>query len=35
MRNALAPAPKTPRRMLSAAIATVFAQETAKEAHEQ
>jgi putative transposase len=35
MRNALAYAPKTQRRMVSAAIATVFAQETAATAHEQ
>ena len=35
MRNALAHAPKTQRRMISAAIATVFAQETAKDAHAQ
>ena len=35
MRNALANAPKTQRRMVSAAIATVFAQETAANAHEQ
>ncbi len=35
MRNALAYAPKTQRRMVSAAIATVFAHETAKEAHAQ
>lgn len=35
MRNALAHAPKTQRRMVSAAIATVFAQETAANAHEQ
>ncbi len=34
MRNALANAGKTQRRMVSAAIATVFAQNTAKEAHE-
>lgn len=35
MRNALAYAPKTQRRMVSAAIATVFAQETAKDARAQ
>jgi len=35
MRNALAHAGKTQRRMVSAAIATVFAQDTAKDAHEQ
>ena len=35
MRNALAHAPKAQRRMVSAAIATVFAQESAKEAHAQ
>lgn len=35
MRNALAHAPKTQRRMVSAAIATVFAQESAANAHEQ
>ena len=35
MRNALAHANKTQRRMVSAAIATAFAQETAKAAHEQ
>ena len=35
MRNALAYAPKTQRRMVSAAIATVFAQESAANAHEQ
>lgn len=35
MRNALAHAPKTQRRMVSAAIATVFAQETAAGAREQ
>jgi putative transposase len=35
MRNALAHAPKTHRRMVSAAIATVFAQDTAKEARAQ
>lgn len=35
MRNALAHAPKTQRRMVSAAIATVFAQDSAKEAHAQ
>jgi len=35
MRNALAYANKTQRRMVSAAIATVFACETAKDAHEQ
>jgi putative transposase len=35
MRNALAYAPKGQRRMVSAAIATVFAQETAVHAHEQ
>ncbi len=35
MRNALAYAPKAQRRMVSAAIATVFAQESAKEAHAQ
>ncbi len=35
MRNALAYANKTQRRMVSAAIATAFAQETAKAAHEQ
>ena len=35
MRNALAHAGKTQRRMVSAAIATVFAQDTPKEAHEQ
>jgi putative transposase len=35
MRNALAHAPKTQRRMVSAAIATVFAQETASGAREQ
>jgi putative transposase len=35
MRNALAYAPKTQQRMVSAAIATVFAQETAKDAHAQ
>ena len=35
MRNALARANKTQRRMVSAAIATAFAQETAKAAHEQ
>jgi putative transposase len=35
MRNALAYAPKAQRRMVSAAIATVFAQESAKDAHAQ
>lgn len=35
MRNALAYAPKTQRCMVSATIATVFAQETAKDAHAQ
>ncbi len=35
MRNALAYAPKAQRRMVSAAIATVFAQESAQEAHAQ
>jgi putative transposase len=35
MRNALAHAGKTQRRMVSAAIATIFAQETAQLAHEQ
>ena len=35
MRNALAHAGKTQRRMVSAAIATVFAQDMAKDAHEQ
>jgi putative transposase len=35
MRNALAHSPKAQRRMVSAAIATVFAQESAKEAHAQ
>lgn len=35
MRNALAHAPKAQRRMVSAAIATVFAQETAVTAREQ
>ena len=35
MRNALAYAPKAQRRMVSAAIATVFAQETAQDAHAQ
>jgi len=35
MRNALAHAAKTQRRMVSAAIATVFAQESAKDAHAQ
>ena len=35
MRNALAHANKTQRRMVSAAIATAVAQETAKAAHEQ
>lgn len=35
MRNALAHAGKAQRRMVSAAIATVFAQETAAAAHEQ
>ena len=35
MRNMLAYAPKAQRRMISAAIATVFAQATAKEAHAQ
>jgi putative transposase len=35
MRNALAYANKTQRRMVSAAIATVFACENAKDAHEQ
>lgn len=35
MRNALAYPNKTQRRMVSAAIATVFACENAKEAHEQ
>jgi putative transposase len=35
MRNALAHAGKTQRRMVSAAIATVFAQDTAKDAREQ
>jgi putative transposase len=35
MRNALAHAGKTQRRMVSAAIATVFAQEAAKDAHAQ
>jgi hypothetical protein len=35
MRNALAYANKTQRRMVSAAIATVFAQETAQDAHQQ
>jgi hypothetical protein len=35
MRNALAYAPKTQRRMVSAAITTVFAQETAKDEHAQ
>jgi len=35
MRNALAHTNKTQRRMVSAAIATAFAQETAKAAHEQ
>ncbi|HMU62973.1 MAG TPA: IS256 family transposase, partial [Gemmatimonadales bacterium] len=35
MRNALAHAAKTQRRMVSAAIATVFAQDSAKDAHAQ
>jgi putative transposase len=35
MRNALAHAPKTQRRMVSAAIATIFAQETPDQAREQ
>jgi len=35
MRNALAYANKTQRRMVSAAIATVFAQENAQDAHQQ
>ena len=35
LRNALAYAPKTQRRMVSAAIATAFAQESAQAAHEQ
>jgi putative transposase len=35
MRNALAYANKTQRRMVSAAIATVFAQESAQDAHQQ
>jgi len=35
MRNALAYAPKAQRRMVSAAIATVFAQDTAQKAHAQ
>ena len=35
MRNALAYAPKAQRRMVSAAIATVYAQESAKDAHAQ
>jgi len=35
MRNALAYAPNAQRRMVSAAIATVFAQESAKDAHAQ
>jgi putative transposase len=35
MRNALAYAPKAQRRMVSAAIATVFAQESTKDAHAQ
>ncbi len=34
MRNALAHAGMTQRRMVNEAIATVFAQDTAKEAHE-
>jgi putative transposase len=35
LRNALAYAPKTQRRMVSAAIATAFAQDSAQAAHEQ
>jgi putative transposase len=35
MRNALAHANRTQRRMVSAAIATAFAQETTTAAHEQ